>query len=299
MSAMIRITPDLRHWILNNLDRGCADATLVASMVEQQFDPTIARSLVHAFALARTQGVAPPEAGVDITLTLREPPVRDAYIYEAPRLPAGHHIHTHDRMIPVLMRLARPALAVLGAVLSAEECAQLIALARARLRASTVVDPASGRDSVAAHRDSEGMFFALNETPFIAALDRRIAEAMGCPIDHGEGLQVLRYGAAARSTPHFDFLVPQNDANRASIARSGQRVASMVVYLNDVVGGGETTFPELGLAVAPQRGNAVCFEYANSAGQLDHATLHAGAPVTSGEKWALTKWMRSRPFVPA
>lgn len=299
MSAMIRITPELRHWILNNLDRGCADAKLVASMVAQQFDPTIARSLVHAFALARTQGVAPPEAGVDIVLTLREPPVRDAYVYESPRLPAGHLIATHDRLIPVLMRLERPALALLGAVLDADECAQLIALARPRLRQSTVVDPANGRDAEAAHHDSEGMSFALDETPLIAALDRRIAQAMGCAVEHGEFLQVLRYGPAAHSTPHFDFLVPQNDANRASIARSGQRVASMLVYLNDVAGGGDTVFPELGLKVAPRRGSAVCFEYANSAGQLDHATLHAGAPITSGEKWVLTKWMRARPFAPA
>ena len=299
MSALIRITPELRHWILSNLDRGCVNAHLVASMVEQQFDPTIARSLVHTFALARTQGLPPPEAGVDLQLTLREPPLSEAYVHAPPRLPAGHLLHTHDRSIPVLLRLERPALAVLGSVLRDDECAQLIALARPRLRASTVVDPATGEDTVAAHRDSEGMFFAPAETPFIAALERRIAEAMGCPIAHGEGLQVLRYGPAARSTPHFDFLVPQNDANRASLARSGQRVSTMVVYLNTVEAGGETVFPALGLQVAPQRGNAVCFEYANSAGQLDHATLHAGAPVGNGEKWVLTKWMRARPFVPA
>jgi prolyl 4-hydroxylase len=27
--------------------------------------------------------------------------------------------------------------------------------------------------------------------------------------------------------------------------------------------------------------------------------VHAGAPVKRGEKWALTKWMRQRRFVPA
>ena len=93
--------------------------------------------------------------------------------------------------------------------------------------------------------------------------------------------------------------MPQNAANRASLARSGQRVSTLVMYLNDVPAGGATDFPALGLQVAPRRGNAVYFEYANQRGQLDHATLHAGTPVEQGEKWVLTKWMRARRFVAA
>jgi len=172
-------------------------------------------------------------------------------------------------------------------------------LARGRLCPSTVVDPHSGQDKVAQHRDSEGMFFELCENPFIARLDRRISALMNCPLEHGEGLQVLRYGPQARNTPHFDFLVPSHDANRASLARSGQRISTLVVYLNDVGAGGETVFPEVGLAVTPKRGNAVYFEYANSRRQVDPLSVHAGAPVVQGEKWALTKWMREKPFRPA
>jgi prolyl 4-hydroxylase len=58
-------------------------------------------------------------------------------------------------------------------------------------------------------------------------------------------------------------------------------------------------FPEAGWAVSPQCGNAVYFEYCNSRGQVDHASLHASAPVERGEKWVATKWMRQRPFVSA
>ena len=122
---------------------------------------------------------------------------------------------------------------------------------------------------------------------------------MGLPLEHGEGLQLLHYGPECHSSPHYDFLVPQNVANRTSIARSGQRVSTLVIYLNDVPAGGATAFPELGLTVTPRQGHAVYFEYANGTGQLDHATLHAGAAVEMGEKWVLTKWMRARPFVAA
>ena len=143
------------------------------------------------------------------------------------------------------------------------------------------------------------MFFLPGETPLIAALDARFSQLMNLPIDHGEGLQVLRYGPGTRYTPHFDFLVPRNEASEQSLRRSGQRVSSLVAYLNDVPGGGETAFPHAGLSVCPQRGNAVYFEYCNGRGQVDAASLHAGSPVTEGEKWAVTKWMRERPFVSA
>ena len=62
---------------------------------------------------------------------------------------------------------------------------------------------------------------------------------MNMPVDHGEGLQVLRYGMGTRYTSHFDFLVPNNVASEESLRRSGQRVSSLVTYLNDVPGGGD------------------------------------------------------------
>ena len=53
--------------------------------------------------------------------------------------------------------------------------------------------------------------------------------------------------------------------------------------------GGETVFPVAGLSVTPRRGNAVYFEYTNSHMQVDQKSLHAGAPVTQGEKWVVTE----------
>jgi prolyl 4-hydroxylase len=262
-------------------------------MIAQRFDPPIAQGLVRAFVDAR-------KAGAPLTAdTVRIDVPTAAYVNDPPRIAAGKSIRTADRVVSVVARLSRPFIAVLANVLSAEECEQLIALARPRLAPSTVVDPVTGENRVAEHRNSEGMFFRLSETPLIAKLDARFSQIMNTPIEHGEGLQVLRYGPGTRSTPHFDFLVPRNEASEQSLQRSGQRVSSLVVYLNDVAGGGETTFPHAGLSVCPQRGNAVYFEYCNSRGQVDAASLHAGAPVTDGEKWAVTKWMRERRFVSA
>jgi prolyl 4-hydroxylase len=143
------------------------------------------------------------------------------------------------------------------------------------------------------------MFFRLRENPFIARLDRRIAEVMNLPLENGEGMQVLYYPVGALNAPHLDFLLPSNPTNRTSIARSGQRVSTLIAYLNEVENGGETAFPAAGWEVSPQRGNAVYFEYCNSRGQVDHRSVHGGNPVLAGEKWVATKWMRQRRFISA
>jgi prolyl 4-hydroxylase len=293
MGMIVSFSPELRTWILHNLDRGCAVADLVARMVDQKFEPGIARELVETFVHARAAGIDPPAAAVTLELAAAQ------YHYEMPRIAPGTRIHTSDREISVLLRLEQPVLVVLEDVLSPDECDLLIEQSRSRLQPSTVVDLETGDNKVAAHRNSRGMFFRLEETPFIARLDRRVSEIMNCPVENGEGLQVLHYGTGAQSAPHFDFLVPSNLTNAESLARSGQRISSLVVYLNDVSAGGETFFPEIGLAVSPKKGSAVYFEYANSRRQLDHKSLHAGAVIAKGEKWAVTKWMRERRFISA
>jgi prolyl 4-hydroxylase len=221
------------------------------------------------------------------------------YLYGTSRLPHGSSIKTAGREVRVLARAEKPTLALLGGLLSPEECTQLIELARPRLQPSTIVDPATGKDVVADHRSSYGMFFRLQETPFIAGIDRRISEVMNLPVENGEGLQILHYPAGAESALHFDFLVPSNPANQQSIVRSGQRVSTLVSYLNDVESGGETIFPEVGWSVIPRQGNSVYFEYCNDHNQLDHLSLHGSAVVLSGEKWVASKWMRQRRFVSA
>ena len=293
MSSVVRFSPDLSAWLLAGLAQGQPPAALVQIMIGERMDPKIARAIVDAFVLARRSGQPTP---VD-SLTIQDESAE--YVYGAPIVPVQARLLANDREVPVLARLQRPVVAVLGSVVSAEECAELIELARPRLAPSTLVNPYSGQDEVAAQRTSYGMFFRLAETSLVARLDRRISELMQLPVENGEGFQVLHYPAGTEAAPHFDFLEPSNEANRASILRSGQRVSTLITYLNEVGSGGETSFPELGFSVLPVRGNAVYFEYCNDAGQVDHRSLHAGNRVLSGEKWVATKWMRQRRFVSA
>jgi prolyl 4-hydroxylase len=293
LASTIRFSPDLGAWILRNLDSGATAPALVQAMIDREMMPLAAQAIVDAFVKARTAGQPPPVDSVSL------PGPAPEYVSETPRMARGPLIHTSAHTARVLMRIEQPLIVALAGVLTQDECRQVIELARPRLKPSTVVDPATGQDVVATYRSSMGMFFRLRENALIERLDRRIAEVMGLPMEHGEGFQVLFYPEGAYSAPHFDFLVPSNAANQASIARSGQRVSTLVAYLNDVEAGGETVFPEVGVTVSAQAGHAVYFEYANSLGQVDQRSLHAGSPVLRGEKWVLTKWMRQRRFIAA
>jgi prolyl 4-hydroxylase len=294
VSSVVRFQPELGQWLVRNLDEGLAPAALVQTMVSQHMQPAVAHAIVEAFVGARRSGLAVP---LDSLVIDDDDGQAQVFLREPPLLGAGARLPTSDGPVRVLARAGGPNLALLGGLLRAEECDELIALARPRLGPSTVVDPQTGQDVVAGYRNSLGMFFRPGESDFIARLDRRFAEVMSLPVENGEGLQVLCYGVGGATSPHFDFVAPTNEANRASVARSGQRRSTLLVYLTDVEAGGETLFPRTGFGAQPVRGNAIYFESSNGRGQLDPLSLHAGRPVERGEKWVVTKWMRARRFV--
>ncbi|WP_454724445.1 MULTISPECIES: 2OG-Fe(II) oxygenase [Cupriavidus] len=289
--ATIHFPPALRDWILQGLQRGGAPGQMAQALISQGYDPLVAGELMAAFERARREGTPAPQDSITVARAMAAP--------AGPRLAQGTLLRAADRDVRVLSRLDTPVIAVLEGVLSHNECDALVAMAQPRLAPSTTVDPSTGFTVVSGDRTSHGMFFRLQENALVARLDQRISALMRLPVENGEGLQVLRYGVGAQSSPHYDFLMPTNAANQASLARSGQRVSTLVVYLNDVEAGGETAFPEIGFAVSPRKGNAAYFEYCDAAGQLDGRTLHTGSPVRAGEKWVVTKWMRQRRFVPA
>lgn len=202
-------------------------------------------------------------------------------------------ITAFDRRVRVLARLQSPQVVVFGGLLSGRECSALIAASRPWLQRSPVVDVDSGGHRHSELRTSEGVAFERGHSALVERIEARIAALLRWPVDHGEGLQTLRYGPGAEYQPHHDYFEPDAPGTATLLQRGGQRVGTLIIYLRAPDAGGATVFPELGLSVTPIRGNAVFFSY----GRPDPATrtLHAGAPVLAGEKWIATKWLRERP----
>lgn len=206
-------------------------------------------------------------------------------------------LETPDRAVEMLFVIESPRVVLFGNLLSDEECDLLVSLSRDKLQRSSVVNASTGAYDIHPHRTSSGTYFERGENELLQRIERRISELIDCPIEQGEPIQVLHYEPGGEYKPHYDYFDPAHPGNQEVLAQGGQRIATLIMYLNDVTRGGSTVFPEIGLDVLPRKGHAVYFAYCDDAGALDVRTLHGGSPVQSGEKWIATKWFRQQPYV--
>jgi prolyl 4-hydroxylase len=279
------ITSDLRRWVVAQAEAGRRPEDVIAAMRASGWEEADAMAAMERVLGERLDEIAAERQATAGPLG----PVPEPDLSQSPPL-----LVVEGHPVQVLVTLKRPRVVVFGGLLTEAECDALVELARPRLARSETVDTATGGSEVNAARTSDGMFFSRGETALIARVERRIAALLRWPVERGEGLQVLRYGPGAEYRPHHDYFDPERPGTAAVLARGGQRVATLVMYLKAPEGGGATSFPDIGLEVAPVKGHAVFFSY-----DRPHAstrTLHGGAPVLAGEKWVATKWLRERRF---
>ncbi len=297
---MNQIPPDWISWIDENITRGVPEQTLIDTLIQHRFDRDVAVQAVMMRIpgyLVQTRSAEMAKAAAPIQVAQSSQAAKTSgYMYEEPRVKVGNTITIDGHQIEVLAALEKPHVIVFRNVLSKEECEQMIELSRSKLARSTTVDDATGKAQVHEHRTSSGTFFKINETPFIAKLDKRVSALMNLPVHNGEGLQILNYQIGGEYKPHYDYFPPDLPGSAAHIAVGGQRVSTLIMYLNDVEDGGETIFPEIGMRVAARQGNGVYFAYTNSMNQVDPLSYHGGNPVIKGEKWISTKWMRQHEY---
>ena len=196
----------------------------------------------------------------------------------------GNTIITEDREIQIISRIEEPLIVLLENVLSDEECEMLIEISKNKMKRSKIGVSRKINDI----RTSSGTF--LEESEVTTRIERRIASIMNVPIEHGEGLQILKYTVGQEYKAHYDFFAEN------SASANNNRMSTIVMYLNHVEEGGETFFPKLNLSISPKKGMAVYFEYFYQDASLNKLTLHGSAPVIKGEKWVATQWMRRRPL---
>lgn len=271
-------TAELRQWIVDQARAGHDAASVLKAMLDSGWQEDVA---IRTMEETLTEFLA-RQAAADAALP--EPPLDDA----APVLVLP------DREVRVVMTLREPRVVVVADFLSDTECEQMIALSRERLVRSETVELGSGGSEVNEARTSEGMFFSRGEHALIERIEARLAAFTRWPVENGEGLQVLRYRPGAEYKPHYDYFDPAQPGTPTIVKRGGQRVATVVMYLNTPLRGGATTFPDVRLDVSAQRGHAVFFSYAQP--HPGTRTLHGGAPVLAGEKWVATKWLRQGRF---
>ncbi|RBL90491.1 hypothetical protein DF182_28960 [Chitinophaga flava] len=166
--------------------------------------------------------------------------------------------------------------------LSEEECNYMIDYCEQHnLFNRSMTGAADGTGEITGNRTSYSAFITTSrQDPLFNDIIERAADLMEVEPARIEDLQCVRYGEGQEFKPHFD-----------SFETGVKRKATLLVYLNDNFEGGETVFPEIGFSVSPKRGMALSFVNLDEQNKDLIYSLHGGAPVTAGIKFACNIWI--------
>jgi len=125
----------------------------------------------------------------------------------------------------------------------------------------------------------------------------RICSIGNYPFENVEDLQVVKYGPNGYYKEHHDTCCEDDQPSREFLSRGGHRVATMLIYLNDDFEGGATRFVNLGQDIKPNKYGSILFHPLDiTQTKCHHYALHAGLPITSGEKYIANVWIRETEF---
>ncbi|XP_002020450.2 prolyl 4-hydroxylase subunit alpha-1 [Drosophila persimilis] len=186
-----------------------------------------------------------------------------------------------------------PYIVLYHSVLSDEEMARLENMSTPLLHRARVFDSGIRKPKISPARTADEVQIpnpklVAEDIQLVECIQKRITDLTGLMLTSMRRIQFLKYGFGGIYVPHHDFFSVHTPTSRLH----GDRIATVIFYLNDVEHGGATAFPNLDLVVPTERG-AVLFWH-NMDGEtydLDYRTLHGACPVIVGTKMVMTRWI--------
>ncbi|XP_041797044.1 prolyl 4-hydroxylase subunit alpha-3 [Chelmon rostratus] len=162
-------------------------------------------------------------------------------------------------------------------------------LAQPGLRRSVVA--AGEKQATAEYRISKSAWLKGSAQSTVGKLDQKISMLTGLNVKHpyAEYLQVVNYGIGGHYEPHFDHAT--SPSSPVFKLKTGNRVATFMIYLSSVEAGGSTAFIYANFSVPVVEKAAIFWWNLRKNGEGDEDTLHAGCPVLVGDKWVANKWI--------
>ncbi|XP_063763414.1 prolyl 4-hydroxylase subunit alpha-3 [Eleginops maclovinus] len=157
------------------------------------------------------------------------------------------------------------------------------------LRRSVVA--AGEKQATAEYRISKSAWLKSSAHSTVGKLDQKISLLTGLNVKHpyGEYLQVVNYGIGGHYEPHFDHAT--SPSSPVFKLKTGNRLATFMIYLSSVEAGGSTAFIYANFSVPVVEKAAIFWWNLHRNGQGNEDTLHAGCPVLIGDKWVANKWI--------
>ena len=149
-------------------------------------------------------------------------------------------------------------------------------------------------------RTNSSYWMKHDKYPESLQICKKIAKQLKCNYRNFESFQIIHYN----ENEHYDYHYDAYDKNEKEkyqkyCGERGNRMITVLVYLNDVEEGGGTGFNNLSyydspIEIKPKKGRMVVFLNTKEDGSLHPETRHAGLPIIKGEKWAFNLWLRER-----
>ncbi|XP_052079644.1 prolyl 4-hydroxylase subunit alpha-1-like isoform X14 [Mytilus californianus] len=166
-------------------------------------------------------------------------------------------------------------------------------------RSTILEDLSKGTMKVAENRISMTAWLSDIQYPILKRITSRVKMITGLETEYKERFsnteqyQVVNYGVGGMYRPHLDALFEAaSKSSGPDTNESGERIATVMFYLSDVMYGGATVFPNVKARVSVKKGSAAFWYNTHLDGEVDTRMCHAGCPVLVGSKWVSNKWIR-------
>ena len=170
-------------------------------------------------------------------------------------------------------------------------CTALMKLIDKKRRPSAIAD------------DNGDKYFRTSETcdlpeanKAVQALEEKLFRVSGIDPKHGEPVQGQRYAVGQEFKAHTDYFEPSGEGYQEYCKVAGQRTWTFMIYLNNVEGGGSTSFKAVGQEFQPEQGKLLAWNNRRPDKRVNPNTMHHANPVTAGTKYVITKWYREKPW---
>jgi prolyl 4-hydroxylase len=183
---------------------------------------------------------------------------------------------------------------IIDSVLNTDECKYIMNKADSLFKPSTTVGSSAPNDT----RTSETAWIPKDD-PVARKVFQKASELTGKTMDCCEDLQVVRYKPGTYYRAHHDACCDESEECSIFEKQGGQRIGTLLIYLNDEFTDGETHFPQHGdVKMKADPGSAIFFRPLGADDAKCHPkALHAGLPISSGTKYVCNAWVRESKFV--